>query len=339
MNANPFLTAAELTKVLSEASQVFVLVDDNTRRCCLPLFERLCGVSYVLLEIPAGESHKNLHEAEVLWKALLTHHADRNSVMVNLGGGVVGDLGGFVASCYQRGIGYINVPTTLLAMIDAAIGGKTAIDFEGLKNQIGSFYFPKGVFLCPDFLKTLPQRERLSGLAEMIKYGYIAHPDLLDADTGNYVLHIQEAAMVKWRVVNEDPYEQGRRKILNFGHTLGHAIESWMLNTDKPLSHGEAVALGMYAALWLSVRLCGLAPEVLDAYWDIFRRNFASAKRSFTETDLDAIAALTLCDKKNRNGAVQFVLLKALGQPIIDVAVDMETVKLALFELQKLMKI
>ena len=150
---------------------------------------------------------------------------------------------------------------------------------------------------------------------------------------------IARCVRLKRDVVAEDEQDFGERQILNFGHTLGHAIESRMLNTDKPLSHGEAVALGMYAALWLSVRLCGLAPEVLDAYWDIFRRNFASAKRSFTETDLDAIAALTLCDKKNRNGAVQFVLLKALGQPIIDVAVDMETVKLALFELQKLMKI
>ncbi len=339
MNANPFLTVAELKTVLSEASQVFVLVDDNTRRCCLPLFERLCGVSYVLLETPSGESHKSLREAEALWKALLTHHADRNSVMVNLGGGVVSDLGGFVASCYQRGIGYVNVPTTLLAMIDAAIGGKTAIDFEGLKNQIGSFYFPKGAFLCPDFLKTLPQRERLSGLAEMIKYGYIAQPDLLDADTGNYVLHIQEAAMVKWRVVNEDPYEQGRRKILNFGHTLGHAIESRSMHTDQPLLHGEAVALGMYAALWLSVRLCGLAPEVLDAYRDIFRRDFASVRCGFNEGYLEAIAALASCDKKNRDGEVRFVLLKALGQPVIDVAVDAETIKSALLELQKFMKI
>lgn len=339
MTTDPFLTATELKMALSDASQVFVLVDDNTHHCCLPLYERLFGTSFILLETPSGETHKTLHEATALWRSLLGHKANRHALLVNLGGGVVSDLGGFVASCYQRGISYVNVPTTLLAMIDAAIGGKTAIDFEGMKNQIGAFHFPKSVFLCPDFLMTLPQREVRSGLAELIKYGYIAHPDLLEADGNNYVSHIREAAMVKWRIVSEDPHEHGFRKVLNFGHTLGHAIESHFMNTKTPLLHGEAVALGMYGALWLSVRLCGLAPDVFETYRGIFLRNFTSLACRFTDKDLEAITTLTLCDKKNRDGEVRFVLLKAITQPVIDVAVDKEAIKLALLELQNLMKI
>lgn len=339
MGADPFINETELKSFMSKAGKVFVLVDENTRRYCLPHFERLFGVSHVVLETDSGESCKTLNRAEALWKSLFQYEADCHSLLINLGGGMICDLGGFVASCYKRGIATVNVPTTLLAMVDAAIGGKTAVDFWGVKNQIGTFHFPQGVFLCDEFLDTLPRRELLSGWAEMIKYGYVAYPELLHADFDAYKRHILQAAEIKHGIVAKDPYEEGLRKILNFGHTIGHAVESRFLQADRPLLHGEAVAMGMYAALWLSVQYCGLSREILDDYGRFFQRYFSHAFRSISEEDMNAMVALTSSDKKNRSGAVRFVLLKALAQPVVDVEVPPKEIKSALLELQKIMRI
>ena len=213
--------------MLSKASTVFILTDENVAPFWLPEVAHWlhCDPAVDII-IKPGEAHKNLQTVQRIWKTLMKHHADRNALLVNLGGGVVTDLGGFAASTYKRGIKFINVPTTLLAMVDAAIGGKTGVDLGGAKNQIGTFAEAEEVLINPDFLMTLPTRELLSGLSEMLKYGFIADAKLLQADLENYEQYIVRAGEIKREIVAQDPHETGLRKILNFGHTLGHSIES-----------------------------------------------------------------------------------------------------------------
>lgn len=254
----------ELKEILSDASQVFVLTDENVAQYWLPEVEHWLGCEHAVeIIVKAGERYKTLGTAQRVWKALLKHHADRDAVLVNLGGGTITDLGGFVASCYQRGIRFVNVPTTLLAMVDAAIGGKNGVDLAGCKNQIGTFTEPLEVMINPICLSTLPERELLSGLSEMVKYGFIADDTMLEVDESNYEQYILRAGDLKREIVDDDPTDIEQRKVLNFGHTLGHAIESFSLTTDSPLAHGEAVALGMWCALYISVKQCGLSEEVL----------------------------------------------------------------------------
>jgi len=250
--------------------------------------------------------------------------------LVNLGGGVVTDLGGFAASTYKRGIKFINIPTTLLAMVDAAIGGKTGIDFGGGKNQIGTFAGADVVLVYPMFLETLPQRELLSGLAEMLKYGFIADVDLLNIKLENYQDYIRRAGDIKREIVAQDPFESGLRKILNFGHTLGHAIESYSLTTDAPLLHGEAVALGILGALWLSVRLKGLDEQVLQDYEKQLPMMLSETKIILSEADVEPILGYLSLDKKNKGEQSQFVLLEAVGKPVWDVEIEPEMVRAAL---------
>lgn len=260
----------------------------------------------------------------------MKHHADRNALLINLGGGVITDLGGFAASTYKRGIKFINIPTTLLGMIDAAIGGKTGIDFGGGKNQIGTFAEAEEVVIDPVFLTTLPQRELLSGMAEMLKYGFIADANLLKSNLENYQQFISRCGEIKSEIVAQDPTEKDLRKVLNFGHTLGHAIESHCLTTDHPLLHGEAVALGMAAALWLSVKQCGLDKKVLKEYETQLPQLLSEAELNLTEADMDSILAYLVLDKKNKGEKPQFVLLEAVGKPVWDVEVDYDTIKRSL---------
>ena len=253
--------------ILSKASQVFILTDENVALFWLPeVAHWLRCDSAVDIIIKPGEQHKNLQTVQRIWKTLMKHHADRNALLINLGGGVITDLGGFAASTYKRGIKFINIPTTLLAMVDAAIGGKTGIDLGGAKNQIGTFAEAEDVLADPVFVSTLPRREILSGMAEMLKYGFIADDNLLEINFDNYQDYILCAGEIKREIVAKDPKEAGLRKILNFGHTLGHAIESHCLTSEYPLLHGEAVALGMAGALWLSVKNCGLDEQGLKDY-------------------------------------------------------------------------
>jgi 3-dehydroquinate synthase len=280
--------------------------------------------------IKAGEQHKNLQTVQRIWKTLMKHHADRNAWIINLGGGVITDLGGFVASTYKRGIRFINVPTTLLAMVDAAIGGKTGIDFGGAKNQIGTFAEAEAVLVDPVFLSTLPRREILSGMVEMLKYGFIADAKLLGINLENYQDFILRAGEIKREIVKEDPHENGLRKILNFGHTLGHAIESHSLTTDQPLLHGEAVAMGMCAALWLSVKQLGLDKKVLQNFEKQLPMLLAEADVALSETDIEPIMSYLAHDKKNKGEKPQFVLLEAVGKPVWNVEVEPEAIKTAL---------
>ena len=324
-------TVRSLGSMFSNASQVFILTDENVAPFWLPeVAHWLHCDSAVDIVIKAGEQHKNLQTVQRIWKTLMKHHADRNALLINLGGGVITDLGGFAASTYKRGIKFVNIPTTLLAMVDAAIGGKTGIDFGGGKNQIGTFAEAEEVVIDAVFLETLARRELLSGLVEMLKYGLINDSKLLEINSENYQQYIPRCGEIKRGIVAQDPTEKGLRKILNFGHTLGHAIESHCLTTAHPLLHGEAVALGMEAALWLSVQQCGLDKKVLLGYEKQLPMLLSEAERNLTLADVDPILAYLAMDKKNKGERPQFILLEAVAKPVWDVEVELELIKQAL---------
>ncbi len=306
-------------------SSIFILVDSNTEKHCLPRFLEWFpeATSVKPIRIPAGEEHKHLQSCELVWRALSEQGADRNSLLINLGGGVVCDLGGFVAATFKRGIAFINIPTTLLAMVDASVGGKTGVDFDGLKNQIGVIQDPELVTVWPEFLQTLPKREVFSGFAEMLKHGLIQDADywkqLKQADpAGNFAEYITTSVAIKAAVVKEDPKEKGLRKILNYGHTLGHAVESYFLAShDLPtLLHGEAIAIGMIMEAYLSRQLCDLPQSSLEDITRTIHRFFP--KVDIPEASWAAIIRLLEFDKKNSHGKIQFVLLSEIANPQTD---------------------
>ena len=322
---------SNLKQTIAEASKVFILTDENVAPFWLPeVAHWLHCDSAVDIVIKAGEQHKNLQTVQRIWKTLMKHHADRDALLVNLGGGVVTDLGGFAASTYKRGIKFINIPTTLLAMVDAAIGGKTGIDFGGDKNQIGTFAEAEEVIIDPVFLETLPERELFSGIAEMLKYGFIVDDNLLKVNSENYQQFIVRCGEIKREIVAQDPTEKGLRKILNFGHSFGHAIESHCLTTDYPLLHGEAVALGMLGALWISVKQLGLDASILQSFENQLLMLLSEAEISLSGSDIEPILSYLVHDKKNKGEKSQFVLLEAVGKPVWDVEVEPERVKNAL---------
>ncbi|MBK6995960.1 MAG: 3-dehydroquinate synthase [Lewinellaceae bacterium] len=288
----PFTKAFPLWLENQQYSQVFVLCDENTRRHCLPYFLKETGLSekITLTEIPSGESKKTLATCEKIWQSMLAAKLDRKALVVNLGGGVIGDMGGFCAATWKRGVDFIQVPTTLLSMTDAAIGGKTGIDFQGIKNTIGVFQQPVAVFVDPVFLQTLPERELRSGYAEVIKHALIgdselarqlSDPDsfgikLSESSDQNWLDILQKSIAVKVRVVQEDPLEKDLRMLLNFGHSIGHALESWFLETEEPLTHGEAVYIGMVCESFLAGNE-GLQKAVLKLGQHVFpHRNMDS---------------------------------------------------------------
>ena len=321
----------KLKNIISEASKVFILTDENVAPFWLSETEYWLGCEdAVEIVIKASEQHKNLQTVQRIWKTLMKHHADRNALLINLGGGVVTDMGGFAASTYKRGIKFINIPTTLLAMVDAAIGGKTGIDFGGGKNQIGTFAEAEEVIIDPVFLETLPQRELLSGISEMLKYGFIADANLLNVNLENYQQFITRCGEIKREIVAKDPHEAGLRKILNFGHTIGHAIESHCLTTNYPFLHGEAVVLGVIAALWLSEKRLGLEQSVLQNFENQLPMLLSEVEISLSEADIDPILGYLVHDKKNKGEKPQFVLLEAAGKPVWDVEVEPELVKASL---------
>ncbi|BAO77465.1 3-dehydroquinate synthase [Winogradskyella sp. PG-2] len=315
-------------------SKIFVLVDTNTHDDCLPQFlERLESNEIIVevMEMPNGEDHKTIDICMGVWEALSEYHADRKSLLINLGGGVVTDLGGFVASTYMRGIAYINMPTTLLAMVDASVGGKTGVDLGALKNQVG--VINEGVMVGVDtsFLGTLPQNEMVSGFAEMLKHGLIYDKNywhtlthLENLDVSDLDRLIYDSVVIKNKVVTEDPREQGLRKILNFGHTLGHAIESYFLEHagKTTLLHGEAIAIGMILEAYLSTKICGLNSGELEEITEGILKTFS--KIPIEKSDQDIIIKLLIHDKKNSHGVVKFVLLEAIGTPKIDCVVSNE---------------
>ncbi len=316
-------------------SNIFVIVDSNTNEKCLNNFLPyiITDLKIEIIEFENGEINKNIDTCVEIWKVLTELGGDRKTIIINLGGGVVTDLGGFVASTFKRGIDFINVPTTLLAMVDASIGGKNGVDLGNLKNQIGTINNPKMVIIDTDYLETLNQLEMRSGLAEMLKHGLIADAnywkkflDLSKLDIDNLNELIYESIIIKNTIVTQDPTENGIRKALNFGHTLGHAIESYFLENEnkKTLLHGEAIAVGMILESYISLRKNLINDkEYLEIKSTI---NNIFDKIIFKDIDLEPILELLIHDKKNEYGNIQFALLDKIGKIKINQSVEDELI-------------
>jgi 3-dehydroquinate synthase len=330
-------------------SQIIVLVDENTNKHCC---ERLAFKSFLpkheLIEIKSGEEEKNLSTCIQIWQKMTDMELDRKALLINLGGGVIGDMGGFCASTYKRGIDFIQIPTTLLSMVDASVGGKLGIDFSfdnnTFKNHIGVFRVPDAVLVSTEFLKTLPNSELRSGFAEVIKHCLIADADKwkslvvslqsLNVSDGTLSIGIDfedivsHSIQIKDKITTEDPTEKGLRKTLNFGHTLGHAVESFYLNTSEKLLHGEAIAVGIICESYLSLKrnliseedLKQISEYILSVYGKVIIQNH----------DLDAIIELTKQDKKNEYSEVQFALIGPIGTCGYGITVEEKEMKEAL---------
>lgn len=307
------------------ARQLFILTDTNAALHCLPLFDNGILAAHVLT-ISAGEENKNLDTVRTIWDFLLRHNATRNALLLNIGGGVVTDMGGFAAATFKRGIRFVNIPTTLLAMVDASSGGKTGFNFGGFKNAIGTFTPPLYTFIYPPFLSTLPSDQWLSGFAEMLKHALIAAPDqwqsllAYDLDTCNIsdlTPLLQASLRIKQQVVRSDPDETGLRHILNFGHTIGHAVEEAYARQSRPVPHGYCVLWGMIAELYLSVILldCPRTPlhQLTRLMLDYYGRPACDCRQQ------GQLISLMRQDKKNTTPAtINFTLLRDIGIPLVN---------------------
>ena len=305
----------------------FILTDENVLEHCLPtLIYNVTELEEAeFLELPVGEACKEIAIVEEVWKSLIASGADRNAIIVNLGGGCVCDAGGFVAATYKRGIDFVNIPTTLTAMVDAAIGGKTAINLDGVKNQIGSFHNPLVTCIEPAFLETLPKKEIHSGEYEMMKTLLLTgRENWQSQNLSDYAELIPYCVNFKQSVVKADPEEHGLRKILNFGHTIGHALEAFHISLNKEMSHGEAVGIGMLYALYLSTKKIGLDAECYKQY-----------RRWLTNKEIEQVLELMRNDKKRANDETLFVLMQAPGVPVIDVAISNNEIRDAMLSVVK----
>ena len=310
----------------SSYSAIAILVDEHTKTNCLDIFLEESQINpRLVIEIYSGEEHKNISSCEQIWQQLTNAQFDRKSLLINLGGGVIGDMGGFAASCYKRGIDFIQVPTTLLAMVDASVGGKLGIDFDNLKNQIGLFKSPQGVYIYPHFLKTLSNRQVSSGYAEIVKHALIADKNYFhllmetSIEKINWEETIHHSITLKNDIVESDPFEQNKRKILNFGHTLGHAIESFYLNKEKDILHGEAIALGMY----LETELSPLNIEKKKEIQDYLKSNFNLVDCP----SLEQLLPFLKNDKKNEYDNINFSLLDDIGSCSYNNDLSIEKIK------------
>jgi 3-dehydroquinate synthase len=316
-------------------SSLFIIVDSSTNDVCLPKFLPYLetDLTIEIIEFDAGEANKNIDTCVEIWKVLTELGADRKSLILNLGGGVVTDLGGFVASTFKRGIDFIHIPTTLLSMVDASVGGKNGVDLGNLKNQIGVINVPKMVLIDTQYLETLPQNEMRSGLAEMLKHGLIYDKtyweqflDLKAIDFADFDALIYRSVAIKNEIVIQDPTEKNIRKALNFGHTLGHAIESYFLENENKttLLHGEAIAVGMILESFISLDKKLISSEeyiqikstIKSIYDDVI----------FNENDIKPIMELLIHDKKNEFGTIQFALIESIGKIKINQLVENELI-------------
>ena len=299
---------------ISNYSKVAILVDENTKRDCLHKLPKIENA--IIIEIKSGEEYKSISTCNFIWEQLTINNFDRNSLLINLGGGVIGDMGGFCAATYKRGIEFLHIPTTLLAMVDASVGGKLGIDFKGFKNQIGLFNNPKAVLISPEFLETLAEKELKSGFAEVVKHALISDNSLwvklknipfTDLDWEDI---IDTSVQIKNNIVLADPFEKGERKKLNFGHTFGHAIESYYLEKGTPISHGEAIFMGMI----LETEISDLSESEKNEVKNYILSNFAlpyTPKKS-------SLHKFLINDKKNQNGKINFTLLNRIGNCSFD---------------------
>jgi len=298
----------------TDYSQIAILVDENTKRDCFSKLPKLDNS--IIIEIKSGEENKNINTCNFIWKQLTKYNFDRNSLLINLGGGVIGDMGGFCASTYKRGIDFIQIPTSLLAMVDASIGGKLGINFNVLKNQIGIFSYPKTVLINPLFLETLPDNQLKSGFAEVVKHALISDRNLWNRlrntsfEEQNWEEIIETSIQIKNKIVLSDPLEKGERKKLNFGHTFGHAIESYYLEKGTSILHGEAVFMGILLEIEIS-SLSDLEKSEIKKYI------LSSFSLPHCPNKSDLIKYLKN-DKKNSDGKISFSLLKKIGNCTID---------------------
>ena len=317
-------------------SQIIILVDRNTNDHCLPVFQACVPdlVDYDIIEVDPGEENKNIDYCIGVWKTMLDFGVERKALMINLGGGVVTDLGGFAASTFKRGIDFVQIPTTLLSQVDASVGGKTGIDLDNVKNIIGTFTQPQAVFISTRFLGTLHDRQLLSGFAEMVKHGLIQDPELYRTCksikyTEVPISVIHRSVQIKNKVITEDPTEKGLRKILNFGHTIGHAIEGYSLYHDEqPLLHGEAIAIGMICEAYLSHRYAGLNAAELEDITSYLLSLYPSY--SYTAELYGQFVELMKNDKKNENNKIGFALLKSIGDCQYNIYVEEDSIAEAL---------
>jgi 3-dehydroquinate synthase len=312
-------------------SAIAVIADNHTFRFCYPSLKEMLP-KHTLIRIKAGEEQKHIATCELIWDAFTRANFDRHALVLNLGGGVIGDMGGFCAATYKRGIDFVQLPTTLLAQVDASVGGKLGIDFNGFKNHIGVFKQPNAVLIDPTLLETLPERELRSGFAEVIKHCLIADGAMWDQirrrdlDEQNWSALVAHSVAIKQRVVEQDPTEQGIRKILNFGHTIGHAVETYFLTVPlsgqsrKRLLHGEAIAVGMLAESYIAchkkmideIQLTEIEEYLFSVYGNV----------RLTEADTEPILALTLQDKKNRGREIRMSLPDGIGSCAFDIPVS-----------------
>lgn len=310
--------------------KVFILTDENTNKNCYPHLKDIAALSSApVFTTGAGDIHKNIEQVTKLWKCLCDQGASRNSLLINLGGGMITDMGGFVGATFKRGIQTINIPTTLMASVDAAVGGKTGINFNGLKNEIGSFYPPLCVFISNEFLRTLDRDNILSGYAEMIKHALISSRSIYSSvlsfepeveNISQLDKLVAESVAVKERIVAEDPKEKGIRKALNLGHTIGHAYESLSFQKKRPLLHGHAVAAGLVGELYLSHKECGFPMKDLSQIVYYIKSYYPSFM--YNCDDYDTLYELMTHDKKNEGGIIIFTLLSDIGEVQINQSVD-----------------
>ncbi|WOX79384.1 3-dehydroquinate synthase [Candidatus Shikimatogenerans bostrichidophilus] len=315
----------KLSKYLKKKyiSKLIILLDKNTKKYCLKyLLNNINFVKIKIIVIKNGEKNKNIYTCIKIWKKLIIYNIDKNSIIINLGGGVITDIGGFIASLFKRGLKFINIPTTFLGMIDASIGGKNGINFYNYKNEIGIIKNPIMILIDFNYLKTLPKNEILSGLGELLKYGLIYNKKLWNIlkkiNFNNYKnipwkLIIKKAILIKTKIVDKDPEELlGLRKILNFGHTIGHAIESFFLYKKKKITHGEAISLGMICESWISKKINNLKKK---EYKDIYKTILKYYKiRKIYKKNFNKIYNFIKNDKKNYNNNIYFSLLEKIGK-------------------------
>jgi len=318
-----------LKRDLNQYSKWILLTDDNTTRLCSDIFLRKLNLKPIAkFSILPGEAYKNLGQVEKLYNLLLEKKLDRHAAIVNLGGGIVSDIGGYAAATFKRGIDYINIPTTLLAMVDASFGGKTGVNLNGVKNQIGCFHHPVQTLFDESFLESLPQKEMVSGYGEIIKHALIASSVLWKeineyssiSKITDWTSIIKTSVEIKTTLVNKDPLEKSERKLLNYGHTIGHAIETLYNQSGKQISHGHAIAIGMITETYISHKLLNFPEKIMN---DI-KKNIKSIYGNIplNKEDYKPILELLKHDKKNTNGNVNFVLLRNLEKFQLDCKVS-----------------
>lgn len=321
---------------------VFILVDVNTESYVLPSLQAQSQVaaSAQVIVTRSGDANKNIDALTNLWKNLSANGATRSSLLINLGGGMVTDLGGFAAATFMRGMHFINVPTTLLGAVDASVGGKTAVNFAGFKNQVGVFADADAVIISTGFFNTLPQQQLLSGYAEMLKHGLLESPEMLNKlldysvvypvfDSSALLKLLEESVAVKQRIVDQDKYDSGFRKALNLGHTVGHAIEALAMKYQSPVPHGYAVAWGIVVSLILSHMKLGFPTELVHRFADYVHKNYGPY--DITCKEYPELLAFMARDKKNPSqGSIAFTLLKDVGQPETGVIIPADEIQSAL---------